>query len=328
MKFHELRAWGARAALTICLASSLTAPATAQGAYPTKQIRMLLGFAPGGGSDVVARLVAKHLGDRLGQSVVVENRPGAGGNIAAEAASKAPADGYTLILLPSGHASNAAMKKSLPFDPVNGFTWISTITTYPLAISVRPDSPIRSFPDFMQRIKDEPNRYTYTSVGVGTAMHLVGEWLMAESGGSAIHVPFQGGSAPLTELLAGRVDVLIDTMTSSSPLLKEKRVRGLAVTSARGEINFMGLPSVAETFPRVTYESWLGIAAPPNMPPAIVARLQQELKAVVEQPEVHQRLVDWGGRPQSSTPAEFRRRVEEDIQSMRRVVADRRIELQ
>jgi 2-polyprenyl-6-methoxyphenol hydroxylase-like FAD-dependent oxidoreductase len=162
---------------------------------------------------------------------------------------------------------------------------------------VKPDSPIRSFPDFAQRIKDEPGKYTYTSVGVGTAMHLVGEWLMAESGGSATHVPFRGGTAPLTELLAGRVDVVIDTMTSTAPMLKDKRVRGLAVTGAKGEANIFGLPNVAETYPRLVFDSWLGIAAPAGLPPAIAARLQREIKAVIDSPEVRQRLIDWGGNP-------------------------------
>jgi len=305
-----------------------TAPAAAQDGYPNKPIRLLLGFAPGGGSDVVARLVAKPLGDRLGQAVVVDNKPGAGGNIAADMAAKAAPDGYTLVLLPSGHASNAAMKKTLPFDPVNDFAWVSTITTYPLALSVKPDSPIRSFPDFMQRAKAEPGRYTYTSVGVGTAMHLVGEWIMAEGGGAAVHVPFKGGTAALTELLAGRVDVMIDTMTGTAPLLKDKRLRGLAVTSPKGQSNLFGVPNVADTYPTLVFESWLGIAAPPGTPPAIVARLQRELKAVIESPEVKQKLTDWGGQPQASTPAEFKGRVERDIQNLRRVVTDRRIELE
>jgi tripartite-type tricarboxylate transporter receptor subunit TctC len=243
-------------------------------------------------------------------------------------ATKAPADGYTLILLPSGHASSAAMKKVLPFDPVNDFSWISTLTTYPLSMVVKPDSPIRSFPDFAQRIKAEPGKYTYTSVGVGTAMHLVGEWLMAESGGSATHVPFRGGTAPLTELLAGRVDVVIDTMTSTAPMLKDKRVRGLAVTGAKGEPNIFGLPNVAETYPRLVFDSWLGIAAPAGLPPAIAARLQREIKAVIDSPEVRQRLIDWGGNPQASTPAEFKGRVERDIQSLKRIVADRKIEME
>jgi tripartite-type tricarboxylate transporter receptor subunit TctC len=286
----------------------------------------LLGFAPGGGSDMVARLVSKTLGDRLGQSVVVDNKPGAGGNIAADLAAKAPPDGYTLVLLPSGHASNAAMKKVLPFHPVNDFAWIGTITTYPLSLSVRPDSQFKTFQDFIRATKAEPGKYTYTSAGVGTAMRLVGEWIMAESGGMATHVPFKGGAGPLTELLAGRVDVMIDTMTSTAPLLQDKRLRSLAVTAPRGESNLPGVPSVADTFPKVVFESWLGIAAPAGTPQALVARLNNELKAVVDQPEIRQKLIDWGGSPKVGTPAEFRARVDNDIQNMRRVVADRKIE--
>ncbi|MES2052598.1 MAG: tripartite tricarboxylate transporter substrate binding protein [Pseudomonadota bacterium] len=305
---------------------SVAAPALAQDAYPNKPIRLLLGFAPGGGSDMVARLIAKPLGERLGQSVVVDNKPGAGGNIAADLAAKAVPDGYTLVLLPSGHASNAAMKKTLPFNPVNDFGWIGTITTYPLSLSVAPNSQFKTFQEFIQRTKSEPGRYTYTSVGVGTAMHLVGEWLMSESGGSATHVPFKGGTGPLTELLAGRVDVMIDTMTSTAPLLKEQRLRALAVTSPKGESNLPGVPSVADFYPKVVFESWLGIAAPAGTPPAIVARLNRELKAVVDQPEIRQKLIGWGGSPKVGTPAEFRARVDNDIQNMRRIVAERRIE--
>lgn len=148
--------------------------AQAQDAWPARPIKLLVGFAPGGSSDMVARLIATPLGERLGQPVVVENRAGAGGNIAADAVAKAASDGYTLLLLPSGHSSNAAMKKNLPFDAVKDFAWISTVTTYPLTLSVRPDSPISSFKDFIDRVKNEPNRYTYTSVGVGTAMHQIG----------------------------------------------------------------------------------------------------------------------------------------------------------
>ncbi len=314
----------AAGAALLCMAAAL--PAQAQDAYPNKPIRLLLGFAAGGGSDMVARLVAKSLGDRLGQSVVVDNRPGAGGNIASEAAAKAAPDGYTLVLMTSGHATNAAMKKVLPFHPVNDFAWIGTITTYPLSLAVRPESQFRTFRDFIQATRTEPDKYTYTSVGVGTAMHLVGEWLMAESGGVARHVPFRGGTAPTVELLAGRVDVMIDTMTNTTPLLKDGRVRVLAVTAPRGASNLPGVPSVADSYPNVVYESWLGIAAPAATPPAMVARLNRELRAVVELPEVHEKLAGWGGSPQVGTPAEFRARVEADIQAMRRVVAERKIE--
>ena len=313
--------------LSLGLLTSLVM-AHAQDAWPTRPIKLLVGFAPGGSSDMVARLMATPLGERLGQPVVVENRAGAGGNIAADAVAKAAPDGYTLVLLPSGHSTNAAMKKNLPLDPVNDFAWVSTVTTYPLTLSVKPNSPITSFNDFIQRVKSEPNRYTYTSVGVGTAMHLFGEWLMAESGGVATHVPFKGGTAPMMELLAGRVDVMIDTMTTTAPLFKENRVRVLATTAPAGQNALPGVPSVADIFPGVVFDSWLGIAGTKGTPQAVVDRLNRELRAVLDQPAVKQRLIDWGGRPQAITPVEFRTRVDGEIRQLSRIVADRKIDAQ
>lgn len=305
-----------------------TIQAQAQDAWPARPIKLLVGFAPGGSSDMVARLIATPLGERLGQPVVVENRAGAGGNIAADAVAKAASDGYTLVLLPSGHSSNAAMKKNLPFDAVNDFAWISTVTTYPLTLSVRPDSPISSFKDFIDRVKNEPNRYTYTSVGVGTAMHLFGEWLMAESGGAATHVPFRGGTAPMMELLAGRVDVMIDTMTTTAPLFKDKRVRVLATTVPAGQQALPGVPAVADSFAGVVFDSWLGVATTKGTPPAVVERLNRELRAVLDQPAIKQRLIDWGGSPRASTPTEFRNRVEGEIRQLSKIVTERKIEAQ
>jgi tripartite-type tricarboxylate transporter receptor subunit TctC len=296
--------------------------------YPRKPIRLLLGFPPGGGSDIVARLVAQPLGVLLGQSVVVDNKPGAGGNIAAEMTTKATPDGYTLILLPSGHASGAAMKKSLPFHPVKDFAWVSTVTTYPLALTVAPNSPIKSFADLLQRAKVEPGKYSYSSVGVGSAPHLVGEWIMSEAGVNVIHVPFKGGTGPLTELLAGRVDVMIDTMTLTASLLKDQRVRALAVTAPAGASNLPGVPAVADIVPGVVFESWLGIAAPAGTPPDIVDKLNKALRAVLDQPAVRQKLLDLGGSPRASSPAEFQNRVERDIDNLRKVVTQRRIELE
>lgn len=315
-----------RAGLVLAMAACTAAHA--QETWPTRPIRLLVGFAPGGSSDLVARLIATPLGERLGQPVVVENRAGAGGNIAADAVAKAVPDGHTLVLLPSGHSSNAAMKKNLPFDALNDFSWISTITTYPLTLSVRPDSPITSFKDFMTRVKAEPHRYTYTSVGVGTAMHLFGEWLMAESGGVATHVPFKGGTAPMMELLAGRVDVMIDTMTTTAPLAREHRVRVLATSAAAGQQAWPGVPSVADSFAGVVFDSWLGVAGPKGLPPAVVERLNRELRAVLEQPAIQQRLSDWGGHPRASSPAEFRARVDSEIRQLSRIVAERKIEAQ
>jgi tripartite-type tricarboxylate transporter receptor subunit TctC len=315
--------------LAFVISSGLSFSAhAAEPVWPAKPIRLLLGFPAGGGSDIVARLVAKPLGERLGQSVVVDNKPGAGGNIAAEMLTRSAPDGYTLILLPSGHASAAAMKKSLPFDPVKDFAWISTVTTYPLAFTVTPQSQITSFADLVKRAKAEPNKFTYSSVGIGTAMHLVAEWAFSEAGVQMTHVPFKGGTGPVTELLAGRVDVMVETMTLTASFLKDQRVRAIAVTSPLGASPLPGVATVADTLPQVVFESWLGIAAPVGTPPAVLERLNQELRAVLNQDDVRQKLIDFGGSPRASSAAEFRQRVERDITNLKKVVANRRIELE
>jgi tripartite-type tricarboxylate transporter receptor subunit TctC len=300
--------------------------AGAEDAYPTKPIRMLLGYPPGGGSDLIARLVAKPLSDRLGQSVVVDNKAGAGGNIATELAAHAPADGYTLLFVPSALASAAAMKKSLPYRPVQDFAWISTVTTYPLALTVTPQSSIASFADLVTKARAEPNKFSYSSVGVGTAMHLATEWIQAEAGIQLNHIPFKGGTGPMTELLAQRLDVMVDTMTLTAKLVKEGRVRAIATTAPAGKSPLPGVPAVADFYPGVVYESWLGIAAPVGTPNAVIERLNKEVRAVIEMPDVKHKLIEWGGQPQASSPAEFRQRVERDIASMRKIMVDRKIE--
>ncbi len=296
--------------------------------WPTKSIRLLVGFAPGGGSDIVARLIAKSLSERIGQNIVVDNKPGAGGNIATEAVIRAPADGYTLLLVPSGHASSAAMKRALPFDPVKDLSWIGTITTYPLVFTVVPNSPIQSFADLIKRAKADPGKLSYSSVGVGTAMHLVAEWAFNDAGVQVTHIPFKGGTGPLTELLAGRVDVMVDTMTLTASLLKDKRVRALAVTSPTGASPIPGVGSIADAYPNVVFESWLGLAAPVGTPIEIIDKVNRELKWVLNQEDIRKKLTDLGGSPHASTPQEFQSRVERDILNFRKIVKDNKIELE
>jgi tripartite-type tricarboxylate transporter receptor subunit TctC len=288
----------------------------------------MVGFAPGGGSDIVARLIAKQLGERLSQNVVVDNKAGAGGNIATESVVHAPADGYTLLLVPSGHASSAAMKKTLSYDPVKDLSWIGTITTYPLVFTVLPSSPITSFNDLIKRAKADPGKYTYSSVGVGTAMHLVSEWVFNEAGVQVTHIPFKGGTGPLTELLAGRVDVMVDTMTLTASLLKEKRVRALAVTSALNNSPVPGVVTVSESYPSVVFESWLGIAAPAGTPTEIIDKLNKELNAVLNQEDVKKKLSELGGMSHPSSPAEFQARVSRDIVNFKKIVKDNKIDLE
>jgi len=314
--------------LAALMGLALAGAALAQQAYPVKPIRLLVGFAPGGSGDTVARLVAAKLGDGLGQPVLVENRAGAGGVIAAEAVVRAAPDGYTWVLLPSGHATQGAMIKTLPYHPVNDFAWVSTITTYPMVFAVASGSAISSFADLIQRARTAPGKLTYPSVGIGTGHHLLGEWVNAEAGIELTHVPFKGGTSPMTEVLAGRVDVLIETMTVALAQIRAGKLRVLGVSSARPFPLLPGAPRLAETLPSIDYDSWLGIATTPGTPAPVVARIHAEVKRVVALDDIRTRLSDLGGQPQGDSPEEFRARVERDIAKFRRIVETRRIEAQ
>jgi tripartite-type tricarboxylate transporter receptor subunit TctC len=321
----ERRALLARLLAAPLALSCLNARAQPADAWPTRPVRLLVGFAPGGSSDTVARLVAQHMSAALGQPFVVENRPGAGGMIAAEAVAKAAPDGYTLVLLPSGHASQAAMLARLPFHPVDDFAWISTATVYPMFLAVADASPIHSFEDLISRAKANPGRLSYSSVGIGTAHHLIGEWINAEAGVELTHVPYKGGTQPLTDVLSGQVDLMIETATTALPHLKSGRLRALAVTSTAGKDLLPGVPAASETVPNLQYESWLGIAAPAKTPPALVSTLNREVTRALGKAEVAQRLTELGGGASPSSPDAFRDRVAGDIAKFRRIVATRGI---
>lgn len=325
MGLLQRRALLARLLAAVPVLCSLTAQAQTPDAWPARPVRLLVGFAPGGSSDIVARLIAQHLSASLGQPFVVENRPGAGGLVAAEAVAKAAPDGYTLILLPSGHASQAAMLAKLPFHPVDDFAWVSTATVYPMFLAVADASPIRGLSDLVQRARSNPGKLSYSSVGIGTAHHLLGEWLNAEAGVELTHVPYKGGTAPLTDVLSGQVDVMIETATTALPHLKSGRLRALAVTSSAGKKLLPGVPAASETVPNMHYESWLGLAAPARTPRDLVLRLNREVTRVLAHPEVGQRLAELGGEATPSSPEEFRERVQSDIAKFRQIVTTRRI---
>ena len=194
--------------------------------------------------------------------MVVENKPGAGGVIGSDLVAKAAPDGHTLLLATAGHSTAAAMMAKLPFDAVRDFAWITTVTTYPFVIATAAESPIRSLEDMIARAKAAPGKLSYSSAGVGTSHHLLGEWLASEAGIEMLHVPFKGGTSPVTEVVAGRVDVMFETMTLVLPHLKSGRLRALAVTSPEPKDYLPNVPPVAKTVPGVVFQSWLGIAAP------------------------------------------------------------------
>ena len=296
--------------------------------YPDRPVRLIVGFPPGGSSDTVARVVAQSLSPLLGQPVVVENKPGAGGVIGSDLVAKAAPDGYTLLLATAGHSTAAAMMAKLPFDAVRDFAWITTITTYPFVIATAADSPIKSLPDMIARAKAAPGKLSYSSAGVGTSHHLLGEWLTAEAGIEMLHVPFKGGTSPVTEVVAGRVDVMFETMTLVLPHLKSGRLRALAVTSPEPKDYLPDVPPAAKTVPGVVFQSWLGIAAPAGTPPAVVERLNRELRKVLDEAEVQKRLSALGGGSAPIAPDLMRAQVQTEVERWKKLVESRRIEKQ
>jgi tripartite-type tricarboxylate transporter receptor subunit TctC len=308
----------------LLLAFAFSASALAQN-YPERPVRIVVGFPPGGSSDTVARVVAQHLSPLLGQPVVVENKPGAGGVIGSDHVAKAAPDGYTLLLATAGHSTAAAMMQKLPFDAVKDFAWITTVTTYPFAIATAADSQIKSLPDLIAKAKAAPGKVTYSSAGVGTSHHLLGEWLSSLADIEMNHIPFKGGTSPLTEVLAGRVDVMIETMTLVLPHMKSGKLRGLAVTSPEPKDYLPDVPPASKTVPGLVFQSWLGIAAPGGTPAPIVQKLNADLHKALAVAEVQKRLAALGGGAAPVSPDEMRKQVQTEIERWKKLVESRSI---
>lgn len=292
--------------------------------YPVKPIRFVVGFPPGSSTDIISRLLAQKLQERLGQPFVVEQKIGATGRIANEFVAKSPPDGYSMVLLTGGHPVSAAIMK-LPYDPVKDFGMVSTVTAYPMVLSVAAASPIKSFDDLIARARANPGKITYSSNGVGSAHHLLGEWINMDGGLNLFHVPFKGGAPALTDLLGGRIDIMIETATFTAPQVRAGRLRAIAVSSRSPASQFPRVPPVAERFPDIEFTSWLGVVVAPGTPASIVDRLNREIRQVIELPDMRQRFVDLGGEPAASTPEEMRMRIEREIARWRRVVEQRNI---
>jgi len=323
----RLFASAAACAMALTAIALCTTGAWAQ-RYPEHPVRIIVGFAPGGSSDIVARLVAQQLAPLLGQPAVVENKAGAGGLIASDFVAKAPPDGYALLLATAGHSTPAAIMKKLPFDPVTGFAWISTLTRYPFLIVTGPQSPLNSLADLIARAKAAPGRISYATVGVGTSQHMLAEWFSAETGIELVHVPFKGGSAPGAEVISGRVDVMFETITATLPNVKAGKLRALAVTSPQPVSFLPAVPAAAQTVPQFVFQSWLGLAAPAETPPAIVDRLNRDVRRVLADPTVQKRFADLGGVAAPISPKEMRAQVSSEIERWKNIVQSRHIEQQ
>ena len=314
--------WLAAAALALNVVT-----AVAQ-AWPAKPLKLVTPFPPGGSADVIARLIANQLGAQLGQPVVIDNRPGAGGVVGNEYAAKQPPDGYTLLLITGAYPVQAAMLKSLPFDPLADIAMVSILTSYPFVISVRPDSPYRTLGDLIAYAKANPGKLNYPSSGIGTVHHLSGELLNAMAGVEMVHVPFRGGASPLTEVLGGRVDLLLEAMTLSLPQIQAGKLRALAVTSRERWKALPEVSTVAETVPGYEVKSFIGLGATGRTPDPVIERVNAEVRKALASPETHKRFVDLGGEPGASTPAEMRTYIEREIAKWKGVISARKIEQQ
>ncbi|MBA4790796.1 MAG: hypothetical protein H2042_13935 [Rhizobiales bacterium] len=320
---------GLTAVLAMALALALPKPpAKAEEAYPNRSVKIVVGFAPGGSSDIVARLVAERLSARLGKPVVVENRPGAGGFTATSQVLRQPADGYTLLLLASAHSVTAAMRASMPFDPVEDIEWLTTAVTYGMVFGVRPDSPYTSFADIIAAAKAKPKTLSYYSVGEGTAHHLLGEWLNAATGAEFLHVPYRGSSGALPDFLGGRVDMMIDTMTFALPQTTAGSVRPLAATSRAVPPEMAKVPFSGDTVPGLVYESWLGLAMRKGAPPEIVEKLRSDITAIILSDDFAREAAKFGANATASTAAEFSGRIKREIAEFNQVIDARGIQRQ
>lgn len=300
--------------------------ASAQDSYPSRPVTLSHGFGAGGNSDTVARIIAPALAERLGQQVIVEPRVGAGGNLATDRVVKADPDGYNLIVLTGGHAVGGALYKALPFDPVDDLQMLSTLIYFPFVISVRKDHRFQSLADLVAEAKAKPKTVTFSSVGVGSTQHLAGELLASLAGIELVHVPYRGGQAPVTDLLGGRIDVMIDTLTVTRPQLDAGTIRGLAVTSLSPWPSLPGIPAAADTVKDYDVRSWMGVATTKGVPESQVKRLNADILYALQQPQVSDKLEAIGNEVRGSTPEEMRAWVAGEVAKWRKVIDEAQVE--
>lgn len=297
-------------------------PAAHSQPYPNRVIRIVQGFAPGGAADTLSRIMADGLSRQLGQTIIVEAKPGAGGNIASETVAKAAPDGYTLGLITGGHAISGALYNSLQYQPVDSFEMISTVVYYALLIAVRADYKAKTLGELIAMAKEKPGALSFGSVGFGSTHHLAGELFKNAAGIDMVHVPYRGDSQAISALLAGDVPVIVGTSVLLAPQIEAGTVRGLAVTSSTRSKLLPTVPSAAEAgLKDFDVRTWAGIIAPKGTPPDIVARLNSAVQSSLADPLIKTRLeVAIGGEVRGSTPAEMRDLVTSEIKKWNAVI--------
>ena len=290
-------------------------------AYQTRPVRVVVGQAAGSGSDAVARLIGQFLSERFGQQFVIENRPGAAGNIATEAVVRSPPDGYTLVLVNTSSAIDATLYDKLNIDVMRDITPIAGIATFEFVIEVNPSVPTKTLPEFIAYAKANPGKINMASAGIGSAHHLFGELFKMMAGVEMVHVPYRGSTPALTDLLGGRVQVMFDATTSSLPHIRAGKLRPLAVTTATRSELLPDIPTIGDFVPGYEAHGWIGFGAPKNTPAAVVDRLNNEINSAISDSSIKAHLIDRGGLvlPPSS-PADFGKLIADETEKWAKVI--------
>jgi tripartite-type tricarboxylate transporter receptor subunit TctC len=288
--------------------------------YPTRPVRIIIGYTPGGSADITARLMAQWLSERLGQSFVVESRPGGGTNIATEAAVRSPADGYTLFLVAPANAINATLYEKLNYDFIRDIAPVAGLIRFPNIMEVNPSVPAKTVPEFIAYAKANPGKINYASSGNGSTIHMSAELFKMMAGVDMVHLPYRGGAPALTDMLAGQVQVMFDNLPTSIEHLRVGKLRPLAITSATRSELLPDVPAVADFVPGYESSAWYGVGVPKGTPAEIIDRLNKEINAILAEPRAKTRIADMGATLIAGSPADFGRLIAEETEKWGTVV--------
>ena len=289
-------------------------------AYPSRPVRLIIGYPPGGSADITARLTGQWLSERLGQPVVIESRPGAATNLATEAVVRASPDGYTLLLVAPANAINATLYDKLSFDFLRDIVPVAGIIRFPNVVVVNPSLPIKTIPELIAYAKANPGKLNMASSGNGSTIHMSGELFKMLTGINMVHVPYRGGAPALTDLIAGQVHVMFDNIPTSAEHIKAGRLRGLAVTSAARSQVLPDLPTVADFLPGYEASAWYGLGVPKNTPDEVIDKINKGMNAVLADPKSQARFAELGASLLPGSPADFSRLVADETEKWGKVV--------
>lgn len=307
----------------------LAAPSAWAQSYPSRPIRLLVPFPAGGATDILARALSQKLGEKIGQTVVVENRPGAGGTIGSDAAAKAAPDGYTLLLATSStHAIGPTLNPRIPYNAETDFTPISQVATSPNVVLVPLSSPARTMREFIEHARRHPGQLNYASSGNGTIIHLSTEYFKTESGTFIVHIPYRGSALAIPDLMSGKIDLLFDSLVTGLPHVRDGKLRALGVTSLKRTALAPDLPAVAEVVPGYESTTWFGLYGPRGLPADVTTRVNQAANAALADADVKERFARLGAEPAGGTPQAFAAMVRADTAKWKKIIQDRKITLE